>query len=687
MIRLRAAILFSFFLLTGLFMMADPIIEKKELPVHYEQWLEEEVVYIITQREKEVFLQLDSNQERDLFIEAFWKQRDPTPETSRNEFKDEHYRRIEYANTRLGRGSSQPGWKTDRGRIYIILGKPATSESYGALEHNLVPLEVWFYQGSFGPGIPASFYMVFFKESGIGDYILYSPIRHGPQKLLETFDVNPDKALNILRQVNPELANVARSLIPSQTAHLDARTALPSEVLLNNINVLPQKRIDDDYAEKLLKYRSLIEVDHSVLYVENDALFKVIQDEAGFFIVHYAVEPGRLSIEKYGDKYSAHLEVFGKISDLEGKTIHQFQREVSLDFDEDQVAAMRSKLFSFQDSFPLIPGDFHFDLLIKNTVSKEFTSVERDIRIPQSADLPELSPIILSRTIENIVASEKTHRPFRLGRIGTSPSAKNAYAPGDDLYACFKLYGALEELEQNGFLEFIILKEEQQVHVSRKNLKDNDNSEPFLQVFSLADFSPGYYLLKVLLRDENQKEIGQSSERFVIIPMASPPEYWCVSEVYPQSDDPYYAFTLGRQMYSQGEMEKAVLLLEMAYSQRPASFEFSVALADTYYALGEYLKVQELMSRFLEKAKDEPAVFRLLGRSCYEVQDYGKAIYYFKKYLSQFGTHIGLLNVLGDCYAETGNLDEALAAWERSLELDTNQDEIRAKIVSLKEKK
>src|SRR5512136_1545103 len=84
--------------------------EKVVLPERYRKWLDEEVVYIIAPRERDVFLQLRSDRERDIFIEAFWKQRDPTPGTPRNEFKDEHYRRLDYATKFYGRGTPLPGW-------------------------------------------------------------------------------------------------------------------------------------------------------------------------------------------------------------------------------------------------------------------------------------------------------------------------------------------------------------------------------------------------------------------------------------------------------------------------------------------------------------------------------------------------------------------------------------------------
>ena len=96
----------------------------KDLPPQFRKWLTEEVVYIITPKERDVFLQLESDRERKIFIDAFWKQRDPDLSTEENEFKTEHYRRIAYANQWFGRDVPGAGWRTDMGRIYIILGEP-----------------------------------------------------------------------------------------------------------------------------------------------------------------------------------------------------------------------------------------------------------------------------------------------------------------------------------------------------------------------------------------------------------------------------------------------------------------------------------------------------------------------------------------------------------------------------------
>ncbi len=103
---------------------------EKELATPYKKWLEEEVPYIITGEERSAFLQLQTNEEREQFIEGFWQRRDPTPDTVENEFKEEHYRRIAYANERFSSGI--PGWRTDRGRMYIMWGPPDSIETHSA---------------------------------------------------------------------------------------------------------------------------------------------------------------------------------------------------------------------------------------------------------------------------------------------------------------------------------------------------------------------------------------------------------------------------------------------------------------------------------------------------------------------------------------------------------------------------
>jgi len=657
----------------------------KELPEKYKKWIEEEVVYIITPREKEVFLQLETDRERDLLIDAFWKQRDPTPEIPKNEFKEEHYRRINYANHWFGRSSTIPGWKTDRGKIYIILGKPISTESYGTTGQ-VVPTEVWFYQGDPRYGLPASFYIVFFQEEGIGDYILYSPVRHGPRKLLEGYFGNPKNAYYILRKIDRELAKISYSLIPGETIEINPRPSIISETLLFKIEASPQKRIKDQYAEKLLKYREFVEVDHSVNYIDNDSIVKIIADKTGLFSVHYAIEPARLSIYSYKDKYSINLEVYGKISDLRGKTIYQFQKNVPLEFTQIQLPELKRKRFSFQDVFPLIPGNYRFDLLIKNTVSKEFTSIEKDIIIPQSTASLQMSSLILSHKVRKDLSEKYTNRAFKFGNLQIYPPAQKNFAAKDTLFVYFQIYGLTEELKENGIIEFSIIKfnEDEKVQTITKKVKEYEDKTDFLQKFSLDNYQPREYTIEVSLLDENMSKILVEREDFLISPVVFIPRAWNLSEVFPPSDDPIYSYILGNQFLNKGETEKAKIFLEKAYRKKPESLKFALGLSKVSFILKEYQKVKEILLPFSAEAEKEPAIYFSLGKSCQMLSQYEEAILYYKEYLSHFGTHLEILNSIGECYYQMGNNKEALLAWEKSLEINAKQEEIKKIVDSLK---
>src|SRR5205807_7179286 len=135
---------------------------RQELGKTYKKWLDEDVRWIITDEERQAFKQLSNDEERDQFIEAFWARRDPTPDTVENEYEEEHYTRIAYANEHFAAGI--PGWKTDRGRMYIMYGKPDEIDSHpsggsynrpqeeGGGETSTYPFEDWRYRYLEGVG-------------------------------------------------------------------------------------------------------------------------------------------------------------------------------------------------------------------------------------------------------------------------------------------------------------------------------------------------------------------------------------------------------------------------------------------------------------------------------------------------------------------------------------------------------
>src|SRR5215468_894153 len=150
--------------LAGALLAADP-----KLPKRYDTWLNQEVVYIITSDERKEFLKLPADAERDRFIQDFWDVRNPRRGSEQNPYKDEHYKRLEYANQTFGKRSNTPGWMTDMGRTYILFGKPVSRAPFTGYGQ-IYPLELWFYDNrASSPSLPSFYYVLFFIPEDIGE--------------------------------------------------------------------------------------------------------------------------------------------------------------------------------------------------------------------------------------------------------------------------------------------------------------------------------------------------------------------------------------------------------------------------------------------------------------------------------------------------------------------------------------
>ncbi len=418
------------------------------VPEQYRLWLEEEVVYIITDTERDVFRKLETDKERDIFIEAFWKHRDPTPGTPANEFKDEHYKRKKYANEYFGRGTPRPGWMTDMGRIYIVLGPPRNSEDHDNI-NGVYPVRIWTYDGDPDYGLPSAFNIIFFKKHGTGEYVLYSPVDDGPESLIADWGTgltaeymqdsrNAQSALQQLAKLAPNLAYQTLSLIPGERV-MSGSVSLASTRLIGNVLAYPQKKVEDTYAEALLKYKDVIEVDYSANYIASDSSLHVIKDESGHFMVHYSVEPKKISVGSYGDKYSTNYELDGRISDADGNTVFQYMKELPLSFSGPELQDLGAKSLAIQDLFPLVPGTYKFDLLLKNTVSKEFTTFEGTISIPEESASPVISSLVLGYRLEKSASPAGEFIPFRIKEGQLLTPARKTFTQKENLVVFFQV--------------------------------------------------------------------------------------------------------------------------------------------------------------------------------------------------------------------------------------------------------
>lgn len=660
----------------------------KDLPPQHRKWLEEEVVYIITPKEKEVFLQLETDRERDIFITAFWKQRDPDPITPENEFRTEHYRRINYADQNFGREGPGAGWRSAMGRIYILLGEPA---QIAGLENDseIYPIVTWFYQGMTEYGLPNSFYVAFFKRSGIGEYELYSPVRDGPQSLIIHFRGDPGDyltAYNKLYGIDPTVAEVSMTLIPDESGKL-ASPSIASEILVTSkIPNAPREKVKDDYAEKLLAYKDIIEVDYTANYIPCDAYAEVVRDASGLYFVHYLIEPKKLTFDQIGNRFRANLEVNGKVADLQGNTIYQYDRSVPIEFNQDQLNNIKDKLFSFQDLFPLAEGNYKLNILLKNTVFKEFTSMEQDISIPGPAAGMRISRLVLGNKVIRNSEYRGTNKPFLFGDFQLVISPRNDFTPQDKLYLYFQVTGLSQDLLTNGSLEYVILKEGEKVFSAAKALKDYADPVNFFEEFSLANLGSAYYKIKVSLYDQAKNEVLFEQKDFVITYLPALPRPWVLSIPQPPSENPMYANILGNQYLNKKDTGKAKSLLGEAYKKNTQSKKFALDYCRILFMDKEYPRVKEVAAPFLQ-SQEKYEFLSILGQSSQALGELAEAISFYKEYLSHYGTNILILNSIGECYYQLGNPEEALIAWEKSLEMNPKQENIKKMVDSIKKKK
>jgi GWxTD domain-containing protein len=666
-----------------------PSLKPKDLPPACRKWLQEEVVYIITPLEREVFLKLHSDRERDLFMEAFWKRRDPNPATEENEFKTEHYRRISHVNHFYGRTSTLPGWMTDRGRVYIILGPPLDVQTFEAQSHTY-PAEIWFYQDQQAKGLPAGFNLVFYKKGGVGDFELYSPLADGPQALLTSYWGDPSDymtAYQELDEVAPTLAQVSLSLIPGENVYALGRPSLASTMLLQGVETAGWRLVEDKYAQKFLEYKDIVEVDYSANYLDSDSLVRIFRAPNGMFFVHYALEPARLSVSENEGRYYANFKINGTLTGSDGRLVFQFEKTMSFNFDQEQMQRINYQPFSLQDMFPLVAGTYRFSLLVKNEVSKEFATLEKNLVIPSGQANPWITPILLAFKSTAVSAAADRLRPFQLGGNQLYAQPNRVFLKSETLQAAFQVIGLNASLQEEGELVFDFIQNDLPFRTTTRPLGGYASLSEFLETIPLADFPPAHYKLTVSLRHKGQI-LASANEEFDVTHLESLARPWVNAKVIPGPNDPIYLYLTGIQLYNQGRLEEAKARLEAAMSRQPESAEFALSLAQVYLALKDYDRTDKLLSPFFGQAKPpQYELYIALARALQNGGQLQRAVDLLDQAVTHYGVNATLLNAMGECYLGLGQKEEARVVWEKSLQLSPDQPDLRKRLTDLKEKK
>jgi GWxTD domain-containing protein len=359
----------------------------RKLAPNYRHWLEVEVPYIITSEERKQFLTLTSDPERDSFINEFWRDRNPDPNSDSNSYREEHYRRLAYANEHFGNAKYEDGWRTPMGRIYIVLGPPKQKASYHE-QANLRPIELWFYSAD-NPALPPFFYVMFFKHSAAESWRIYSPTQDGPVALVTTGESQNDNkmALRFIRKsVGDEVAKATITLLPGEPADFDNfEPSMDSDMLLATINGLADNPLTKQHLEaNRLRER----VTTSILTGDKGMSIgsAVFRDEEGRETLSYLVSSARPDpsiVGRHADG-SLYYDLVLRTSVLtpDGKPVYDQEEELTGKLTEAAAEVARKKIFAAEGRAPLAPGTYTLVATLTNNVNHVAARQQASVTVP-----------------------------------------------------------------------------------------------------------------------------------------------------------------------------------------------------------------------------------------------------------------------------------------------------------------
>jgi GWxTD domain-containing protein len=483
----------------------------KELDSTYRQWLQEDVTYIISPDERNAFLQLDTNEEREQFIEQFWLRRSSNPDLPDNDFKEEHYRRIAYANEHYASGI--PGWKTDRGRMYIMWGPADEVNSHptggtydrpmseGGGSTTTYPWETWRWR--YLEGIGENIELEFVDPSGSGEYHLTmdpgekDALLHVPGAGLSQLESmgmasKADRFTRSDGMTSPTaLGGTPSSMNEFSRLELYAKVNKPPEVKFKDLEAIVTSRIVRDQVH--FTWRT------DYLKVTNDTVLVPVTVQ---------VPNGQLSFTAKEGIHSATLNIFGRVTTLTGRVVQTFEDPVSRDF-PDSLFQQSLKLQSiYQKAVPLRPGLYRLDLVIKDVQSGNVGVVNTRLAVPRYDDEKlEASSLILADQIEHVPAKQIGTGQFVLGSSKVRPRLEGDFTTADKLGVYMQVYNLKSDdktHKSNATFKYTVKRGAESVmqfNETSAEMKQTGDQVTIERLMPLATLAPGKYTLEINATD------------------------------------------------------------------------------------------------------------------------------------------------------------------------------------------
>jgi GWxTD domain-containing protein len=577
--------------------------KKPELPAQYKKWLTQDVVYIITDEERKAFLELTTDPERDKYIETFWAIRNPLRDPEHNPYKEEHYARIEYANSHFNHESSTPGWMTDMGRAYILFGPPTSRHPFVGYGQ-IYPMELWFYDNKINSSaLPSFFYLLFYISGDIGDYKFYRPFLDGPMKLVRGSQFNSNKDVyKFLQPMGGDVAHAIMSLVPSEPVDTtNYQPDMSSDMLIARIENFANVPSN---VSKLREMRSLHAKVDSYFLVNQDKPVEitslVLADPTGKYWLDFGA---LIDDPKLGqpDGSQLKLSIGYRLTTASGETVLENSEERAFTaFDEGAAGEKKFAPFQVADRIPIEPGTYKLAVEVTNRQAQQTYKGEADVTVGATKQMSFAGPLVTT-SVER-VARPNPFQPFEYFGIQFHPAARHEIHHPDPLRLLFELHepaGATANYQMEYIVTHLLDKEGRRAStedVAQSEFKDGRLLKS--KTIAVNDLENGDYRLIVNLRVAGSSEVVASANMPLRIGAAKSdlPLYF-LSNSQALGRPGVAAYMRALEAMSQKDDSAASDYFRQALDQNPANTFAGQSLVQLYFNERKYAPIADLYKR------------------------------------------------------------------------------------------
>jgi GWxTD domain-containing protein len=508
---------------------------KIELSKTYRKWLDEDVRWIITDEERSAFMQLSNDEERDQFIEAFWQRRDPTPDTEENEFKEEHYRRIAYANEHYAAGI--PGWKSDRGRIYIVFGPADEIDSHpsggsyerpmeeGGGETSTFPFETWRYR--YLEGIGQEIMVEFVDTCMCGDYHMTMD-----RSEKDALKYTPNAGLTMYEQLG--MSSKASRFTNGGIEQL-GQSPFNKDLQSKEFDRL--ETFAKLQAAPAVKFKDLEEVvSHKIsvnlMPFDVRADFVKVTGDTVLVPVTIQIKNRDVTFQNKDGVERGTVNIFGRVTTLTGKIVQTFEDTVQVDVPAELLPKTAENSSVYWKALPLRISfnRYRLDIVVKDVNGDRTGSWSHAIEIPDfSEDKLSSSTLIIADQMEPVATKNVGTGNFVIGTTKVRPRV----APSDGKPILFKRNQRL-----NFWMQVYNLSVDEKTHkpsatfeynvtdanhkavihtVESTDTMGNVGDQVTLQkTLSAANLPPGLYKIEIKVNDKLSKQTVDPTATFAV---------------------------------------------------------------------------------------------------------------------------------------------------------------------------